>query len=289
MSNYFVKPDGNGGIADAVNYEQELTAALTEAQVAAETDGTTVDADGIEIAFINEYREAGYHLVSDSDYAKLTDTSAVPAYSLASDGSTIYQTYEGCYLIKPDGAGSREDTKLAVEYSKTQVEEYTANGYFLIGDDDFQKLIGNGDVAYSINSDGTLYETPEYEPTLEEAQEAKLTALKTERDTLEVEPITYSNGYSYDYDEKARDRINAAIIALELQGDEATISWTTADNEETTLTAADLKGIIAAVAVRSNLLHVACREAREKIEAATTVEEVNAVTLDYSTTETAES
>lgn len=117
------------------------------------------------------------------------------------------------------------------------------------------------------------------EESLESVKEHKILTLKIQRDNLEVEPIAY-NGHSYDYDSKARDRISAAIIALELQGEGATIEWTTADNADTPVTANDLKMIIAAVAVRSNKLHTAYRVAKEKVEAATTAVEADAVTLE---------
>lgn len=120
--------------------------------------------------------------------------------------------------------------------------------------------------------------THEEEP-LEVIKQRKITELKAQRDSKEVEPITY-NGNLYDYDEKARDRINAAIIALELQGEGAIIEWTTADNADTPVTANDLKMIIAAVAVRSNKLHTAYRIAKEKVEAATTAAEVEDVTFE---------
>ena len=117
------------------------------------------------------------------------------------------------------------------------------------------------------------------EESLESIKEHKVLTFKIQRDNLEVEPIAY-NGHSYDYDSKARDRISAAIIALELQCEGATIEWTTADNADTPVTANDLKMIIAAVAVRSNKLHTAYRVAKEKVEAATTAAEVEAVTFE---------
>lgn len=120
--------------------------------------------------------------------------------------------------------------------------------------------------------------THEEEP-LEVIKQRKIAELKYQRDNLEVEPIAY-NGHSYDYDSKARDRISAAIIALELKGEGATIEWTTADNADTPVTATDLKMIIAAVAVRSNKLHTAYRIAKEKVEEATTAADVEAVTLE---------
>lgn len=117
------------------------------------------------------------------------------------------------------------------------------------------------------------------EPTFEELQAQKISSLKYERDRLEVEPIA-CNGKNFDYDDKARDRINAAIIALELQPAEATIMWTTADNIDVAVTAADLKNVIAAIAVRSDTLHSKYRIAKAKAMAATTKEELEAITLD---------
>lgn len=117
------------------------------------------------------------------------------------------------------------------------------------------------------------------EEPIKTLRERKIIELKRQRDTAEVEPIAY-NEHLYDYDSKARDRISAAIIALELQGEGATIEWTTADNADTPVTANDLKMIIAAVAVRSNKLHTAYRAAKAQVEAASTVEEVEAVAMN---------
>lgn len=120
--------------------------------------------------------------------------------------------------------------------------------------------------------------THEEEP-IEYFKNRRIEILKMQRDKAEVEPIEYK-GYSFDYDEKARDRINAAIIALELQGANADIAWTTADNQDVSVTAADLRAIVAAVAVRSNALHIAYRKAKARVEAAVTADEVKAVTMN---------
>lgn len=120
--------------------------------------------------------------------------------------------------------------------------------------------------------------THEEEP-IENVKQRKILMLKRQRNTAEVEPIEY-NGHSFDYDDKARDRINAAIIALELQGEGATIEWTTADNEDAVVRAQDLRMIIASVAARSNKLHTAYRAAKAQVEAASTAEEVEAVTMN---------
>lgn len=122
--------------------------------------------------------------------------------------------------------------------------------------------------------DNAVFTAPE--KTLSELKQEKINALKVERDRLEVEPIAY-NGNMFDFDDKARDRINSAIIALDRTG--TSLYWTTADNENVLVTADDLKNVVAAVAVRSNALHVAYREAKAKVEQATTVDEVEAISL----------
>lgn len=119
--------------------------------------------------------------------------------------------------------------------------------------------------------------THEEEP-IENVKQRKILELKRQRDTAEVEPIEYG-GHSFDYDDKARDRINAAIIALSLQGEGASIDWTTADNQDVKVTANDLRMVIAAVAVRSNALHTAYRKAKEKVEAAQNKADIEKITM----------
>ena len=119
----------------------------------------------------------------------------------------------------------------------------------------------------------------ETEEPIEYVRERKIIELKRQRDAAEVEPVEYG-GHLYDYDSKARDRISAAIIALDVQGEGAKISWTTADNDDAVVTAQDLRMIIATVAARSNALHTAYRAAKAKVEAAGTAEEVRAICME---------
>ena len=114
------------------------------------------------------------------------------------------------------------------------------------------------------------------EEPLEVLRQRKIAELKYQRDAAEVQPIEY-NGNLYDYDEKARDRINDAIAAL---GDTGSLSWTTADNKEVTVTGVDLRSVLIEVAKRSIALHKAYRAAREKVLNATTKEEVEKVVLN---------
>lgn len=106
----------------------------------------------------------------------------------------------------------------------------------------------------------------------------KIVELKRQRDSKEVEPIAY-DGHLYDYDSQARDRISAAIIWLDAQGDGAKISWTTADNEDSAVTAQDLRMIIASAAERNNKLHTAYRTAKEQVEAAHSKAEIDTISI----------
>ena len=181
------------------------------------------------------------------------------------------------YLILPDN-GQRKDTKLAIEYDEEQITEYLKQGYVIVNLADFNKLIGNAGSAYLIADDGSVYPKPA--PTdaelLASAKVAKIAELKAQRDTAEVEPINYQ-GYSFDYDSKARERISAAIIALDLQGAGADIAWTTADNQDVSVTAADLRAIVAAVAVRSNALHIKYRSLKAQVQACSSAGDVEAI------------
>lgn len=113
--------------------------------------------------------------------------------------------------------------------------------------------------------------------TIEQLKQDKINEFKSIRDSEEVKPIEY-NGNLFDFDEKARDRINSAIIALSITGQ--SIEWTTADNSNVTVTADDLRGVIAAVAMRSNELHVKYRELKELIEGCTTKEELENISWE---------
>ena len=116
---------------------------------------------------------------------------------------------------------------------------------------------------------------PEPEPpTLEEVKEQKINELKAVRDAKEMEPVLYA-ARKFDFDSKSYERITAAIYALDMQGATSTISWTLADNSSTPVTANDLRGVIAAAAVRSDALHTAYRALKSQVQAAETVDDVN--------------
>ena len=126
----------------------------------------------------------------------------------------------------------------------------------------------------TIEDKGDYYEVVEIVIPLDDIKTEKLTELKGKRDKRETAPIEY-NDHLFDFDQKSYERITAAIYALDLSG--GTIHWTTADNDTVEVSANDLRGVIANAAVRSNALHIKYRELKERVENATTKEQVEAI------------
>lgn len=114
-------------------------------------------------------------------------------------------------------------------------------------------------------------------PALEDVKANKKLELKYERDTREVALINYK-GKQFDYDAKARERLNIARQALE-DNNLPKQMWTCADNTDIELTVEDFKNINSLAAQRSGQLHVAYRKAIEKMNKATTAEEVDKIQL----------
>ena len=109
--------------------------------------------------------------------------------------------------------------------------------------------------------------------SLDEVKSTKIESLKKQRSELEEAPVEYKEKL-WDFDSKSRDRINAAIMALEVSDIES-ITWTSYDDTSAELTIIDLKTIIAIAALRGDEIHKKYRELRDAVNAATTEEEVN--------------
>ena len=180
------------------------------------------------------------------------------------------------YVFVADANGERKATFLVgtnerPEYVLERVRnEYPDCTCFIGNDNDYAEFVA----ANKLYIDGQYVKRPPYVPPLEDVKAAKIAELKSIRDAKEVEPIRTAKGL-FDYDDMARDRIQAAIIALNGGGQ---IEWTLADNTNVTVTNLDLEDVVRAVAVRSNTLHVTYRQLKEQVMAAQTAREVNAIT-----------
>lgn len=180
------------------------------------------------------------------------------------------------FLILFDSMGERAGTiPCDKDVTDERRQELIGQGYEVVSADDWNLIIGNVDGQERIKdvTHGGYIIRPKY-ASLDEAKSAKLGELKTIRDNKEVEDISV-NGHLFDYDEKARERINAAIIALDVTG--GTIMWTLADNTDTEVSANDLRMVIAMVAQRSNILHAKYRTLKEQVNAATTIADVESI------------
>ena len=123
-----------------------------------------------------------------------------------------------------------------------------------------------------------LEETTEddFKPPLSIVKENKISELKVVRDAKEVEPVQTGKGL-FDYDDKSRDRLQIARQSLADNPSVESIVWTTADNQRVSMTIADFAEINSMAAYRSNRLHVKYNDLKAEVNAAETVEEVEAI------------
>lgn len=143
--------------------------------------------------------------------------------------------------------------------------------------------IPEGKAAYYINGAWQLQAISEpekeLEPTLEELKASKWTVIKNIRDRLEQSGVPYL-GKVLD-----SDTVSVQRIAIAVQAAQASIaanvpfalSWTMQDNIAVEMDAAQVVGMSVALAQYSDSLHQTARALREKIEAAETAEELEAI------------
>lgn len=123
-----------------------------------------------------------------------------------------------------------------------------------------------------------------YAPTkpLDELKEEKRVEINKARDEAEQGGFEYM-GKVFDSDEISCLRMSCAAQAMALMPvsePEQTITWTCQDNSTIDLTAAELLGLVAALAQWSNTCHEKATALKAQIDAATTNAEVEAVKWD---------
>ena len=108
--------------------------------------------------------------------------------------------------------------------------------------------------------------------TLDEIKAQKWAEIKAERDQLEFGGFNYA-GHIYDSDPTSQTRImNAAAMGIAQE-------WTTKDNTVVSLSDVQIKELGEALVMCVAFVHELGRDARAKIDAAQTIEEVEAITL----------
>lgn len=128
------------------------------------------------------------------------------------------------YLILPEN-GQRKDTKLAVEHSEEQITELLKQGYVIVNQADFNKLIGNADGEYLIADDGSVYAKPA--PT-----DAELLTAAKQQKLAEISQWTANNitggfvssasGVPVRYDSDVDTQLTMQGIALNVNSEQFT-------------------------------------------------------------------
>lgn len=118
--------------------------------------------------------------------------------------------------------------------------------------------------------------TPEEE--LAAAKTRKKSELTNRRDQEEYLNITTSKG-TFEFDQLSRTRLQDAMAAMT---ETDTRQWTTADGTIVEVMLKDIQDIFAAANVRSDINYAKLQRLKEAVEAATSIEEVNAIQWDES-------
>lgn len=115
--------------------------------------------------------------------------------------------------------------------------------------------------------------------TLADRKEAQWAAIKAARNSLEFGGFTW-DGSAFDSDQQAQARIQGGVQLATIaasQGQPFSIDWTLADNSIRTLSGADMIAVGMELAAHVQSIHATARVLRVQIEAASTIEEVDAI------------
>jgi hypothetical protein len=127
--------------------------------------------------------------------------------------------------------------------------------------------------------DGVPVYIPPPLPTLEEVKAECKRRVNTARDAEEIQPFAYL-GKEFDADPVSVKRLTLAVQAAQsalLAGQAFEITWTCADNTDITLSETQMLGALEAMMRRGVELHEKARALKALIDAATTIEEAQAV------------
>lgn len=115
--------------------------------------------------------------------------------------------------------------------------------------------------------------------TLDDRKAERWASVKRKRDAAEFGPFSWG-ALTFDGDAESKSRLSLAAMAAQAAiaaGDGWSVDWTLADNSTVTLSAADVIGVVQAMGANITAAHQAARIKRAAIEAATTVEELDAI------------
>ena len=152
----------------------------------------------------------------------------------------------------------RQSVGVPSPFPKYEVLRYLKEGFVVLEDDE---------------------ETPDEPQSLEEHKVFKRTLLNRERDTEEANGFTYMDKL-LDSDERSVLRITTAALSAQLalsQGQPFELVWTAKDNSVLVLDALQTVTMPLYLALHGKALHEKCKTLKDQVDAATTIEEVEAI------------
>lgn len=105
---------------------------------------------------------------------------------------------------------------------------------------------------------------------LDVIKDRKWSEIKKQRDEMEFSTFQY-DGNVYDCDQTSATRIMGAMLAG------IAVEWKTHDNQVVPLTPQKVQGLYTAMITNTATAHARGRTAKDAIDAATTIEQINAV------------
>lgn len=147
-----------------------------------------------------------------------------------------------------------------------QYEDHRGESYWL-PDDDYQTPARIMDELGELPESATTVQPTKPLSIYKAEKRAEINAI---RDEKEMEPLN-----NFDVDVKSAIRI--LFVQNQLLRNGGTIDWTMADNTEENVDTADMNAIVDAIVEQSNNVHNIANYLKAQIEAATTVEEVEAI------------
>lgn len=115
--------------------------------------------------------------------------------------------------------------------------------------------------------------------TLDDFKAEKWGAVKAQRDAQEFGPFLWGS-LTFDGDAESKSRLSLAAMAAQAEiasGQSWSVDWTLADNSTVTLSAPDVIGVVQAMGAAITAAHQAARLKRAAIEAAQTIEDLDAI------------
>lgn len=165
-----------------------------------------------------------------------------------------------------------------IEKGTNKILRIAAEGHDLAPEKPFYWLSCPDNVAQNWTFDGTTFLPPQPLP-LSDVKLQKRGAINAKRDELETSGFTY-NGKTFDSDQRSTDRIQIAALAAQtalMTSQPFSIDWTAKDNSVVTLDAQGMLGLATAFAQYGATLHATAKALKAQVDAATTVEKVEAV------------